>query len=478
MVLTQVCDPYTLVASMALTFVDYERILVFLRGTSLTDESLNKLAFYDVNDPTEVSPLGVPYGFHHVTIEGFEKDAGFPLFFDVNFGYQKGQDILNYGREGFYLDDQTSMVTLQAVTYNPHFKLFASIEIKLEFETGGRIRMRYDVQSIRVDMYSTPRDQRRLVAELIFVAATLLDVLIEVKELICRKRGGVSIASYFTSIWNYIDAVNILLMLYLSFTWFNFQTKEFAAFSPVERFEVYSNIDADARFLQFNEEEMKRMLVFFSDTKKLSTLLSDYVTGSACALVLLIMRILKVLDFQERMGIVTRTITNAAVDLFHWLILFGLIFFLYVYMGFLIFGTAILSFSTVERSFQTCFGILLGEIGVTEEMFNLPNRASVYIFYYTFIMIVFFVLINVFLAIIVDAYVDVKNKAENSESLPTEVVLLSRSLLKSFPGLRMSGKRYLSDSEIVKILDEWLREERNLMAIPGKQQGCLQLLVF
>ena len=389
------------------------------------------------------------------------------MFFDVNFGYDKGQDILNYGKEGFYLDDQTSLLTIQAVTYNPHYKLFASIDINLEFETGGRIRMRYDIQSIRVDMYSTKRDQLRFYAEVAFLVATVMDVLLELKDLLCRKRQGMTLSSYFASIWNYIDLMNILLMLYLSFIWLNFQTREFAVFAPMERFEVYNNINADARFLQFNEAEIKQMLRFFSDTKNLSTLLSNYVTGSACALVLLIMRILKVLDFQERMGIVTRTITNAAVDLFHWLILFGLIFFLYVYMGFLIFGTAILSFSTVERSFQTCFGILLGEIGVTEEMFNLPNKASVYIFYYTFIMIVFFVLINVFLAIIVDAYVDVKNKAENSESLPKEVVMLSKSLLKSLPCFRIGGKRYLADSEIVHILEEWLEEERNLTKIPG-----------
>ena len=446
-----------------------KKCVVFLRGTSLSDEALNKYAYYDANDPNEVSSLGVPYGFHHVTIEGFEDDAGFPLFYDVNFGYEKGQDILKYGKEGFYLDDQTSLLTIQAVTYNPHYKLFASIDINLEFETGGRIRMRYDIQSIRVDMYSTARDHRRLLAELTFLGATIFDVLLKLHKLLRWRSKGRTVRSYFVSIWNYIDLLNILLMVYLALTWIDFQTKEFAVYNPKERFDVYSNINADARFLEFNEAELQQMLRFFADTKALSNLISTYVTGSACALVLLILRLLEVLDFQERMGIVTRTITNAVIDLLHWLILFGLIFFLYVYMGFLIFGTAILSFSTIERSFQTCFGILLGEIGVTEEMFNLPNKASVYIFYYTFIMIVFFVLINVFLAIIVDAYVDVKNKAENSESLPKEVVVLTKSLIKSLPCFRIGGQRYVNDSEIIRILDEWLDEERTLTATPGME---------
>lgn len=162
------------------------------------------------------------------------------------------------------------------------------------------------------------------------------------------------------------------------------------------------------------------------------------------------------------MGIVTRTIQNAASDLFHWMILFSMVFFLYVYMAFLIFGSSILSFSTVERSFQTCFGILLGEISVTNEMFNLPNRYSVYIFYYSFIMIVFFVLVNVFLAIIVDAYVDVKQRAENSDSLPKEVVVLIRSLIKSAPCFRLHSSSYLADRDIRRLLQTYLEESKRV----------------
>ena len=46
---------------------------------------------------------------------------------------------------------------------------------------------------------------------------------------------------------------------------------------------------------------------------------------STISLILMVLRLLKVLDFSPRMGLVTRTIAKAAIDLAHFLVLFGLI---------------------------------------------------------------------------------------------------------------------------------------------------------
>lgn len=100
-------------------------------------------------------------------------------------------------------------------------------------------------------------------------------------------------------------------------------------------------------------------------------------------------------------------------------------------------------------------------------MFNLPNRQAVYIFYYSFIMLVFFVLVNVFLAIVVDAYVDVKKKAENSDSLPREVLVLARSLLKRAPLIRPRRAEYLSDDDVFQLLGQ-LQQGQNLETAESK----------
>ena len=53
---------------------------------------------------------------------------------------------------------------------------------------------------------------------------------------------------------------------------------------------------------------------------------------------MLILRLLKNLDFQPRLGLVTRTLSSAIVNLSHFLVVFGLVFFSYSVMGHLAFG--------------------------------------------------------------------------------------------------------------------------------------------
>ena len=59
---------------------------------------------------------------------------------------------------------------------------------------------------------------------------------------------------------------------------------------------------------------------------------------SGLAFVLFIFRFLKSLNFQERMGLVTRTLVTAVTDLFHFCILYFIVLAAYSYVGYFIFG--------------------------------------------------------------------------------------------------------------------------------------------
>ena len=63
---------------------------------------------------------------------------------------------------------------------------------------------------------------------------------------------------------------------------------------------------------------------------------------------------LKSLDFQERMGLVTRTISRAAEDLTHFMLLVGIIFFSYVIVENLLFGHQY----EVRRSLEICWEVV------------------------------------------------------------------------------------------------------------------------
>lgn len=69
------------------------------------------------------------------------------------------------------------------------------------------------------------------------------------------------------------------------------------------------------------------------------------------------------MDFQPRLGVVTRALQLAAPDLLHFFLVAGSVFICYCMMGFLIFGNSLSWFATFGTSVNTCFEMLLGNFG-------------------------------------------------------------------------------------------------------------------
>lgn len=81
-----------------------------------------------------------------------------------------------------------------------------------------------------------------------------------------------------------------------------------------------------------------------------------------------IARVLNLMHFQPRLGVVTRSLLLAGPDLLHFTLVAGIVFVGYAMMAHVIFGNVIQKFSTFRLSIDTCFEMLLGEIGVNEEL--------------------------------------------------------------------------------------------------------------
>jgi hypothetical protein len=78
--------------------------------------------------------------------------------------------------------------------------------------------------------------------------------------------------------------------------------------------------------------------------------LRTFTLVSGLAFVLFIFRFLKSLNFQERMGLVTRTLVTAITDLFHFCILYFIVLAAYAYVGYFIFGSMDVLFACSKRA--------------------------------------------------------------------------------------------------------------------------------
>lgn len=96
--------------------------------------------------------------------------------------------------------------------------------------------------------------------------------------------------------------------------------------------------------------------------------LSWYYALNGINILLVIARILNLMHFQPRLGVVTRSLLLAGPDLLHFTVVAGIVFVGYAMMAHVIFGNVIEKFSSFRQSIDTCFEMLLGEISVNEDL--------------------------------------------------------------------------------------------------------------
>jgi hypothetical protein len=100
---------------------------------------------------------------------------------------------------------------------------------------------------------------------------------------------------------------------------------------------------------------------------------------------------------QERMGLVTRTLLQASSDLFHFMILFFLVFIGYSSVGNILFGHQVEGMSTLSQSCMT-LTIMLLNFDTTQFYSNMAHASigwSLQLFLWSYLVIVFFILLNV-----------------------------------------------------------------------------------
>jgi len=119
-------------------------------------------------------------------------------------------------------------------------------------------------------------------------------------------------------------------------------------------------------------------------------------------------KVFKYISFNKTMTQLNETLAKCAKDIMGFLVMFLIVFVAFMQWGFLLFGTQVKDFSTVGDSFFTLFRIILGDFDF--EAIENANRILGPFYFLVFVFFVFFVLLNMFLAIINDTYGAVKDE--------------------------------------------------------------------
>lgn len=129
-----------------------------------------------------------------------------------------------------------------------------------------------------------------------------------------------------------------------------------------------------------------------------SQIYEDYRLYAAFLTFITFIRILQFYNFSNDLSILTDVLDSAKFDIFFFIAMFLIIHIGYSVMAYLILGTSIYEFSTVARSLLSCYLILLGSFDL--DSIQVADPILGMIFFGTFIVVFYLLLLNMFTAII------------------------------------------------------------------------------
>eukprot|EP00033_Pygsuia_biforma_P002896 GCRY01003194.1.p1 GENE.GCRY01003194.1~~GCRY01003194.1.p1 ORF type:complete len:774 (+),score=222.95 GCRY01003194.1:252-2573(+) len=281
-----------------------------------------------------------------------------------------------------WLDKQTRLVVITVNTFNPGVdNTVTQSKLILEVSPGGFIWLKTHIACVHLAPYVTGWDKFNGFLQVVMVIYFFYFVYKEVREFIQTCRGSFatgegSVWKYFNG-WNIYDWATIILFFVLILYVLDFLSDDDrTSFEPT-----------DPNYIP------------------LESIVSLYLTiYNIMAFVVLAfyLKVFKYLRLNRKMSLLWDTLAHARKDLVGFVVIFMVIVTSFSLMGFLVFGPEMTEFSTVSGSISALFRMMLGDAPF-EEMFQV-NRVLAPIYVAFFLILVFFTLLNIFLAILNDSW--------------------------------------------------------------------------
>lgn len=286
-------------------------------------------------------------------------------------------------REGAWVDQNTRAVMVDMSYLQSNQGLHTTVRLNFEMPNVGGVHPKARVSTARIYRYVTYGDMVIFGFEMVFMAMVVWYTIEEFIEM--RKAGW----SYFGDFWNWIDWFN-LGMFYATFA-----LRMFAYFL-INSFDY----EAGARFGVIEYRYIDLLPIVGAATVELDLMAVNLFT--------LYLKVFKYLQKIPRMDIMIVTVQRAAFDLLLFIFMAFLVMFGFSAAFYVTFGGNLHNYKTLGDALGALNRIALGDFDYAELYDTNPLMAP--LLFYTYVAVVFFMLLNMFLAIINDSFIDVKSE--------------------------------------------------------------------
>uniref|UniRef100_UPI00398F7AA6 polycystin-2-like protein 1 n=1 Tax=Pristiophorus japonicus TaxID=55135 RepID=UPI00398F7AA6 len=277
-----------------------------------------------------------------------------------------------------WLDSGSRAVIIDFTVYNANVNLFCAIRLLVEFPATGGAIPSSEFLTVKLLRYISNFDYFLAACEVIFCFFICYYIIQGALKLYTFR------LSYFKNIWHCLDTLIVLLSSVAIF--YNiFRTIKVGLLLE----NLLNNLDSYPNFY---------FLAFWQNLYNIIIAFTIFIAW---------IKIFKYISFNMTMTQLSTTLSRCAKGIVGFAIMFFIVFFAYAQLGYLIFGTQVERFHTFGECIFSQFRIILGDFNFDE--IEAANQILGPIYFITFVFCLFFVLLNVFLAIINDTYSEVKD---------------------------------------------------------------------
>jgi WD40 repeat protein/signal transduction histidine kinase len=286
---------------------------------------------------------------------------------------------------GFVDDQATRLIDVNFHLYNPAIDLFVGVHHMLEIPTGGSYIAVLD-RDVGYEIF-TFRDTGALVFESIFFAFVLFFVGLLINEGIQDKRKG-NLLGFFLSWWNLMEIGNLITFVVLyAYRW--------------------AWMDSSS---EFNLARMLATNAYPEDLQRALQLYQSQVWCSAICTILTFLKLLKYVRLNDRLNVLTRTLSAAQQHLAGVIFIFVYVVFGFALAGYVLFGGTLFQYRSLSAAYVSLLRLLLGDSNY--DSLSVEHRTATLIYFWAYNTLCLWILLNFLVAVISDAFADVsKSKA-------------------------------------------------------------------
>lgn len=286
---------------------------------------------------------------------------------------------------GGWLGESTSVVAIETSWYNPNLDFSTFVRWQLDISPGGRMDPWVTVESCRLIPYAIVTDYIRAGLEAILAWSLVLLI----SEAAYRIRTAPRV--FFRSVWNWIEVLTHLLYVAVLACWFAYW------FRDKDPYKVVTTKTHNDR------PDLSTMTTHFNFTANLA----------ACAIVLSFLLTFRYLQAFSSFARLWNTLGHSMGDLGPFLLVFGVFIAGFAVAGHWIFGSQLQPFNSYIRAFTTLFLSLVG--GFPYDTMRKVAPVSALVFSTAWVIVVVFVLTNVFISIMTEWYRQVSEEEKHIE---------------------------------------------------------------